>query len=296
MRRGLSGELGRGGQGVGLRGRLHEIIFEADTPMGKAFDVVLLVLIVLSVVAVMLESVEAIDRAYHIELRVVEWTLTIVFTIEYLLRLLTVRRPLRYATSFFGIVDLLAILPTWLSLFFAGAHSLLVIRALRLLRVFRIFKLARYLDESRQLMIALRASARKILVFLFAVLTLVVIIGSVMYLIEGTRPNSGYTSIPRSVYWAIVTLTTVGYGDITPQTVPGQILASIVMIMGYGIIAVPTGIVSVEMARTSSSRSVSTQACPSCGKDGHDPDAVHCKFCGAPLHEADELQQSQKKR
>ncbi len=274
-----------------IRDHLHEIIFEADTPLGKAFDVVLLVLIVLSVVAVMLESVEAIDRAYHLELRVIEWTLTIVFTVEYLLRLWTVRRPLRYATSFFGIVDLLAILPTYLSLFFVGAHSLLVIRALRLLRVFRIFKLARYLDESRQLMVALRASARKILVFLFAVLTLVVIIGSAMYLIEGAHPESGYTSIPRSVYWTIVTLTTVGYGDITPQTVPGQILASIVMIMGYGIIAVPTGIVSVEMAR-SSPRGISTQACPSCGKDGHDPDALHCKFCGAPLHEPLGLQQS----
>lgn len=274
-----------------IRERLHEIIFEADTPLGKAFDVALLVLIVLSVIAVMLESVEAIDRAYHTQLRIVEWTLTIVFTVEYLLRLLTVRRPLRYATSFFGIVDLLAILPTYLSLFFVGAQSLLVIRALRLLRVFRIFKLARYLDESRQLMVALRASARKILVFLFGVLTLVIIIGSAMYLIEGAHPESGYTSIPRSVYWTIVTLTTVGYGDITPQTVPGQILASIVMIMGYGIIAVPTGIVSVEMAR-SSPRSVSTQACPACGKDGHDPDASHCKFCGTPLHEPDGLQQS----
>ncbi len=266
----------------GWRGRLHEIIYEADTPLGKLFDVVVLVLILLSVLAVLLESVGSINAQYHLPLRVVEWILTILFTIEYVLRLLTVKRPAAYARSFFGVVDLLAILPTYLSLFVGGAQSLLVIRALRLLRVFRVFKLVRYLDESRQLMVALRASARKILVFLFAVLTLVIIIGSAMYLIEGGQPNTDYTSIPRSIYWTIVTLTTVGYGDITPQTIAGQILASIVMIMGYGIIAVPTGIVSVEMARATN-LPISTQACPSCSREGHAPDARFCKFCGEGL-------------
>lgn len=266
----------------GWRGRLHEVIYEADTPLGKLFDILILVLIVASVLAVLLESVGSIDAAYHAQLHFAEWALTIIFTIEYTLRLITVKRPAAYARSFFGVVDLLAILPTYLSLFIGGAQSLLVIRALRLLRVFRIFKLARYLDESRMLMVALRASLRKILIFLFAVLTLVIIIGSAMYLIEGGIDGSSYTSIPRSIYWTIVTLTTVGYGDITPQTVPGQVLASMVMILGYGMIAVPTGIVSVEMAKATSAP-ISTQACPACSLDGHAPDAKHCKFCGEKL-------------
>jgi voltage-gated potassium channel len=260
--------------------RIHEIIFEADTPAGKTFDVVLMVLIILSVVAVMLESTTVVAERYGPWLRAFEWIVTIVFTIEYLLRLYCVRKPARYARSFFGVVDLLAILPTYLSLIIPGAQSLLVIRALRLLRVFRVLKLAQFVGEARELNAALRASARKIIVFLGAVLTIVIIVGSMMYLIEGEA--SGFTSIPVSIYWAIVTMTTVGYGDIAPQTALGKILASAIMIMGYGIIAVPTGIVSVELAGVVKKRII-TQACPDCGVGGHDHDAVHCKFCGAKL-------------
>ncbi len=263
-----------------LRSRLHEIIFEADTPAGKAFDVALLVLIILSVVAVMLESTSTIAARYGPWLRTFEWVVTILFTIEYLLRLYSVGNPLRYARSFFGIVDLLAILPTYLSIFIPGAQTLLVIRALRLLRVFRVLKLAQFVGEASELRAALRASARKIIVFLGAVLTIVVIVGSMMYLIEGEA--NGFTSIPVSIYWAIVTMTTVGYGDIAPQTALGKILASAIMIMGYGIIAVPTGIVSVELAGVTRKK-ISTQACPQCGAEGHDADAVHCKYCGDKL-------------
>ena len=263
-----------------LRSRLHEIIFEADTPAGKAFDVALLVLIILSVVAVMLESTSTIAARYGPWLRTFEWVVTILFTIEYLLRLYSVGNPLRYARSFFGIVDLLAILPTYLSIFIPGAQTLLVIRALRLLRVFRVLKLAQFVGEASELRAALRASARKIIVFLGAVLTIVVIVGSMMYLIEGEA--NGFTSIPVSIYWAIVTMTTVGYGDIAPQTALGKILASAIMIMGYGIIAVPTGIVSVELAGVTRKK-ISTQACPQCGAEGHDADAVHCKYCGDEL-------------
>ena len=263
-----------------LRSRLHEIIFEADTPAGKAFDVALLVLIILSVVAVMLESTSTIAARYGPWLRTFEWVVTILFTIEYLLRLYSVGNPLRYARSFFGIVDLLAILPSYLSIFIPGAQTLLVIRALRLLRVFRVLKLAQFVGEASELRAALRASARKIIVFLGAVLTIVVIVGSMMYLIEGEA--NGFTSIPVSIYWAIVTMTTVGYGDIAPQTALGKILASAIMIMGYGIIAVPTGIVSVELAGVTRKK-ISTQACPRCGAEGHDADAVHCKYCGDEL-------------
>jgi len=262
------------------RNRVHEIIFEADTPEGKAFDVVLLGLIVGSIVAVALESVNGIAARYGTILRTFEWTVTILFTIEYVLRLVSVRRPWRYARSFFGLVDLLAVLPTYLSLVVAGSQSLLVIRALRLLRVFRVLKLAQYVGEASLLMAAMRASGRKIVVFLLAVLTLVIIVGSTMYLVEGEE--SGFTSIPQSVYWAIVTMTTVGYGDIAPQTVLGKIIASAVMVIGYGIIAVPTGIVTVELAGAYRAQ-VSTQACPSCGGEGHDTDAVFCKHCGAEI-------------
>ncbi len=266
--------------GKDWRARLHEIIFEADTAAGKAFDVALLWGIVLSVIAVLLESVADIEKDYGAYLRAAEWVFTVLFTAEYVLRLLIVRKPHKYALSFFGVIDLLAIIPTYVSIFVAGPQYLVVLRAVRLLRVFRVLKLARYLGEARILAAALKASQARITVFLGAVITLVLIIGSVMYLIEGEA--SGFTSIPRSMYWAIVTLTTVGYGDITPQTVVGQFLAAIVMIMGYGIIAVPTGIVSVELAKTSESP-VSTQACPDCGAEGHDADAVHCKYCGAKL-------------
>ena len=262
-----------------LKAKLHEIIFEADTPAGRFFDLGLLATIVLSVVAVMLESVAPIEATYGDYLRVFEWLVTIAFTIEYLLRLYCVGNPLAYARSFFGIVDLLAILPTYLSLILPGAQSLLVIRGLRLLRVFRVLKLAHFVGEAQMLRAAMRASARKIIVFLGFVLTAVVIVGSAMYLIEGEE--SGFRNIPESIYWCIVTMTTVGYGDITPQTPLGKILASVVMIMGYGIIAVPTGIVTVELG--CAIKGVSNQACPECSCEGHAIDAVYCKYCGSKL-------------
>ncbi len=262
------------------RFRLHEVIFEADTPGGKAFDIALLVCIGLSILAVLLESVAGIREVHGVALRRVEWAFTILFTAEYLLRLLSVGRPWRYATSFYGVVDLLAILPTYLSLVVAGTQSLLVIRALRLLRIFRILKLAHFIGEARVMRQALQASSRRITVFLGTVLILVLIVGSLMYLIEGEE--HGFTSIPQSIYWAIVTMTTVGYGDIAPQTLPGRILASLVMIMGYGIIAVPAGLVTVEMA-VAGKRRVSTQACTECSAEGHDSDAKFCKYCAAKL-------------
>lgn len=265
---------------TGLRHTLYEVVFEAETPAGKAFDVVLLVLILLSVFAVLLESVESVRLTYGTELRWFEWAITLLFTAEYVLRLWVVRRPLAYARSFFGVVDLLAVLPTYVSIAFPGAQSFMVIRALRLLRVFRILKLAHFLGEARVLGLALRASWRKIAVFLGTVVTLVLIIGAAMYLVEG--PESGFTSIPQSMYWAIVTMTTVGYGDIAPQTLLGKLLASVVMITGYGIIAVPTGIVTVEMAEATR-RGRSSRTCPGCGEQDHDPDARFCKRCGTEL-------------
>jgi len=262
------------------RQRLHEIIFEADTPAGRAFDVALFLCILASVTAVLFESVASVRASYGGLLRGIEWGFTLLFTVEYALRLVTVGRPLRYALSFFGLVDLLAIVPTYLSVFFAGTQSLIVIRALRLLRVFRVLKLAHFVGEAQMLQLALRASLRKITVFLGTVLTIVLIVGALMYLVEGEP--SGFTSIPQAMYWAIVTLTTVGYGDIAPQTVPGRLLASVVMILGYGIIAVPTGIVTVELASVRRTP-ISTQVCPDCATEGHDSDAVFCKHCGARL-------------
>lgn len=265
---------------TGWRAHLHEIIFEADTPAGKAFDVALLWAILLSILAVMLESVASIRAQRGDELRAVEWFFTLLFTAEYGLRLASVQRPLQYARSFFGIVDLLAILPTYLSLLLPGAHSLLVIRTLRLLRIFRVLKLARYVVEADTLLRALRASRPKIIVFLWSVLSIVVVIGALMYLIEGEE--NGFTSIPTAIYWAVVTMTTVGYGDIAPRTVAGQLLATLLMVTGYAIIAIPTGIVTVELAGAQR-QAVSTQACPSCSAEGHDVDARHCKRCGTRL-------------
>ena len=262
------------------REQLHEIIFEADTPGGKTFDVVLLWLILLSVLTVLLESVSSVRAQYGLALRAAEWLFTLLFTAEYVLRLYSVRRPGRYAASFFGLVDLLAILPTYLSLVVAGAQSLLVIRVLRLLRVFRVLKLAKYLGEANFLLAALRVSRAKITVFLGTIMTIVLIVAALMYLIEGEE--TGFTSIPTAVYWAIVTMTTVGYGDIAPQTVAGQTLAAVLMFLGYAIIAVPAGIVSVELAGQTP-RKVSTQACLSCSAEGHDYDASHCKYCGTKL-------------
>ena len=268
----------------GYRARLHEIIFESDTAAGKLFDVALLWAIVLSVIVVLLESVASFRLRYGAELRAAEWIFTGLFTLEYVLRLIAVREPLRYARSFFGIVDLMAIIPTFVSVLVPGAHSLLVVRVLRLLRVFRVLKLGSFLGQAELLMSALRSSRQKIIVFLGAVLSIVVITGAVMYLIEGEA--NGFDNIPRGMYWAIVTLTTVGFGDITPKTVPGQFVASLLMILGYGVIAVPTGIVSVELAeasRLAARGAVSVQACPSCGAEGHDHDARHCKYCGTAL-------------
>ncbi|MBE9536341.1 MAG: ion transporter [Proteobacteria bacterium] len=266
----------------GWRLKLHEIIFEADTPAGNAFDILLIVSILLSVAVVMLDSVRSIRVDYIDQLHVLEWFFTVLFTIEYVLRLISVARPMRYATSFFGVVDLLAILPTYLALLFPATHYLVVIRILRVLRIFRILKLAHHLKEASVLMEGLRESRSKITVFLFAVFTLVVICGSLMYVIEGEE--NGFTSIPRSIYWAVVTLTTVGYGDISPQTNIGQTLASLIMVMGYGIIAVPTGIVTVGLTRASRNvQPVSTQACPVCSGEGHDSNAKFCKFCGSPM-------------
>ena len=262
------------------RHKLHEVIFEADTAAGCWFDTLLVVSILVSVGIVMLDSVAAINQSYGRWFTWWEWGFTLLFTFEYFLRLICVERPGRYAVSFFGVVDLLAVLPTYLSALIPGGQYFIVIRILRLLRVFRVFKLVQYLGEARLLAAALRASARKILVFLFTVLMLAVVFGAVMYVVEGA--DRGFTSIPRSIYWTIVTMTTVGFGDITPQTPLGQILASVIMIIGYGIIAVPTGIVTVELAQ-SVQRRISTQACPSCSAEGHDHDARHCKFCGHRL-------------
>jgi voltage-gated potassium channel len=261
------------------RARLHEVIFEADTLAGRAFDLVLLVAILISILSVVLESVAAVRRQYGHVLDVVEWTLTVAFTVEYVLRLVAVDRPWRYARSFLGILDFLAVAPTYLGILVPDAQSLVVLRTVRLLRVFRIFNLGPFLGEADQLAQALRASRRKITVFLGVILTIVVVMGTVMYVVEGEA--HGFTSIPTSMYWAVVTMTTVGYGDIAPKTGPGQLLAAMLMILGYAIIAVPTGIVSAELARTH--RPVSRQACPGCGGEGHDVDAVHCKYCGAPL-------------
>jgi voltage-gated potassium channel len=261
------------------RDTLHEIIFEAETPAGKWFDILLIVSILTSVFAVMLDSVGEINKHYGALLYSIEWFFTIIFTLEYVLRLACVDRPFLYAKSFFGVVDLLAIIPTYISLLIPGSEYFLVIRILRILRIFRVLKLVQYMGEARLLMKALHASSRKIVVFLFTVLTLVIIFGSMMYLIEGAE--NGFTSIPRSIYWAIVTLTTVGYGDISPQTNFGQILAACIMILGFSIIAVPTGIVTAELSHFSSKKA--TQACKNCSAEGHDTDAVFCKYCGAQL-------------
>lgn len=294
----------------GWRHRLYVVIFESDTVWGRAFDVALIGTILLSVLAVMLESVAPIRAEYGSLLYAAEWGFTLLFTVEYVLRLVCVGRPARYAFSFFGLVDLIAVVPTYFSILIPEAQFLLVIRLLRILRVFRVLKLVHYMSEADVLLAALRASRRKITIFLFAVGSLVVILGSMMYMIEGA--GNGFTSIPVGIYWAVVTLTTVGYGDISPQTAPGQTLAAIIMIIGYAIIAVPTGIFAAEMSRTvptrpggdegesegtpsggprgdglregraGRARSPSAE-CPSCGVPGHPPDALFCRRCGTEL-------------
>jgi len=272
------------------RRRVHEIVFEADTAAGKLFDVFLITAIVISVTVVMLDSVTTIHDRYGQELLVLEWAFTILFTAEYVVRLISVQNARRYVTSFFGVVDLLAILPTYLSVLMPGSQSLLVIRTLRLFRVFRVFKLASYVKEGDFLMAALRASRAKITVFVSSILSIAVVVGSVLYLIEGEA--SGFTSIPRAMYWAIVTMTTVGYGDIAPATTLGQVAAAGLMILGYAIIAVPTGIVSVELAKLNPLSKVSTQACLVCSREGHDRDASYCKYCGSALYAEGESRSS----
>lgn len=263
--------------------QLHQIIFEADTPGGRLFDIILLILIALSVIAVILETVPSYHDEYASLFSVLEWFFTIVFTIEYVLRLYSVYKPSKYAKSFYGIVDLVSILPTYLSMFLVGSPSLMMVRALRLLRVFRIFKLTQFMSQGQIIIQALRDSRAKIAVFMFFIMIMVSIFGSMMYLIEGNS-NEGFDSIPRSIYWAIVTLTTVGYGDISPVTPLGQLLSSIIMIAGYAVIAVPTGIVSAEVIKSSSKKEdFSNQACRYCSKEGHDRDADFCKYCGEEL-------------
>lgn len=263
----------------GWRHQVHDIVFESETRAGRAFDVTLITLILLSVATVMLESVKGARDVLGPELLIAEWCFTILFTAEYVLRLISVRRPLRYALSFYGIVDLIAILPTYLTLFVPGTQFFLTIRILRLLRIFRVLKLSEYSSASRLITSALMASRKKIFVFVFAVLTIVTVVGSVMYVVEGEE--HGFINIPVSIYWAIVTMTTVGYGDISPQTALGKFLASLVMILGYGIIAVPTGIVTAELAFAG--KPASSQVCPECNAEPHDFDAQHCKYCGAHL-------------
>ena len=265
-----------------LKERLWRIIFLSDTPAGRAFDVVLLVLISASVAVVMLESVESLRESHQGLFRALEWGFTILFSIEYVTRVLVVRRKRSYVLSFFGIVDLLSVLPTYVALFLAGTQYLMVIRILRLLRMFRVLKMARHFGQANQLLVALRASRPKIAVFLFAVLTLITIESTLMYLIEGSR-NPGFSSIPQSIYWGIVTLTTVGYGDVAPVTVAGKVLASIIMLSGFAIIAVPTGIVTAEIGRTMRRVEMDRRRCEECGWEGHDPHANYCKHCGTRL-------------
>lgn len=273
------------------RTKLHVIIYGTNTPAGKLFDIVLLIVIIASIILVMLESVKEIDARFHKALDIAEWVVTILFTLEYIARILTVKKPLKYITSFYGIIDLLSTIPKYLSLILTGTQSLVALRALRLLRIFRILKIARFVGASNNLARAMRASRPKIAVFLFFVMIVCVILGTIMYLVEGDE--SGFTSIPRAVYWCIVTLTTVGFGDIAPITPLGQFIASLIMILGYGIIAVPTGIVSAEYTSQSKEDAkeddavfFSHKTCTNCLAESHKTKAKYCYRCG---HDLDEL-------
>ena len=261
------------------RKKLYIIIFEAETPAGKLFDVLLIWAILLSICVICLESMSELKRAYGQTLSIIEWFFTILFTIEFFLRIIAVKKPSTYLTSFYGVIDILAILPSYIGLFFVGAHSLMVIRAIRLLRIFRLFKLTRYVGEAEVLTKALFSGRHKIFVFVMAVFTLALFMGAVMFVVEGEQ--AGFTSIPKGMYWAIVTMTTVGYGDLIPQTDLGKTLASILMIMGYGIIAVPTGIVSVEIANATKNQT--TRMCHACLLEGHATDAIFCRACAHRL-------------
>lgn len=270
---------------VTIRRKFHEVIYEADTFAGKLFDIVLLFLIIISIAAVMFESVASVKAKYGFELMVVEWIITIFFTFEYIGRILSVGKPLKYIFSFYGIIDLLATLPAYIDLIFPGLHFLLSLRALRLLRVFRILKLGHFVGAGDSLLEALKKSKDKIAVFLFTVVVMCIILGTIMYMVEG--PESGFTSIPVSVYWTIVTLTTVGFGDITPQTPLGQFISVIIMILGYGIIAVPTGLVTAQFMSKKDEGQVdnNTQSCPNCAAEHHRNDAEYCYHCGSLLNE-----------
>lgn len=264
------------------RFRLHEIIYESNTRAGKAFDIGLLIAIFTSIIVVMLDSVQSVHQTHGRLFQVLEWGYTILFTVEYTLRLISIRKPMRYVFSVLGIIDLIAFIPSYLSFFFVGAQTLLVFRALRLLRVFRIFKLSRFLTEINFLTVALKGSLRKISIFLLTVLTLTVILGSIMFLVE--QRENGFSNIPESVYWAIVTITTVGYGDISPVTPMGKFVASLVMLIGYAIIAVPTGILTHDLAVAArNEKKELPESCPNCGREGHEGDAIFCKFCGSAL-------------
>jgi voltage-gated potassium channel len=263
--------------------KIHEIIFEADTFAGKAFDIILLVMILLSVLVLMLDTIPSLHKLYHDEFYIFEWIITIFFTIEYFLRLYSINKPLKYAFSFFGIVDVLSTCPMYINLFIPGVNSLMAIRILRMLRIFRIFKLDGFLNQANVLTIALKDSIQKISIFLFFVVLMVTIFGSFLYVIEHDH-NPGFDSIPNSIYWAIVTITTVGYGDISPITPLGKFLASFIMIIGYSIIAVPTGIVTSSIIRTS--KRSPTQSCPNCSAENHDVDAKFCNHCGNELETA----------
>ena len=261
--------------------RLNRVIFGTDTSAGRLFDIILMIFITLSVLVVFLDSMKSIHQSIGEILYIAEWFFTIAFTIEYILRIISIKKPVGYMISFYGIIDLLSVLPTYLSLIMAGGQLLIVIRILRLLRIFRVFKLGRYLYASGYLMDTIKNSRHKLAVFLWFIIIIVVVMGTVMYLVEG--PENGFRNIPESIYWAIVTLTTVGYGDISPQTGLGKFIASIIMIIGYGVIAVPTGIFAAELARP---RETKTKICHHCHNQQHDPDAKYCKICGVPFDHA----------
>jgi len=268
------------------RTKLHDIIYEADTPLGRAFDVVLLFLIVLSIIFVMLESIKSFDDKYHEFLYIGEWIITVFFSLEYIARIITVKKPTKYIFSFYGIIDLLSTIPLYLS-FIPGFNYLLTVRSLRLLRVFRILKVTRYVGASNKLKRALLHSRPKILIFLFAVVIISIIAGTVMYIVEGEE--HGFTSIPHGIYWSIVTLTTVGYGDISPGTPLGQFIASLIMIMGYGIIAVPTGIITSEYTKADQHVDTNTQSCTNCNASNHSDNAKFCHSCGHTLFDDEDL-------
>lgn len=263
------------------RFKLHEVIYESNTPAGKAFDVALLFAIFTSIMVIMLDSVQSLHKEYGRIFLILEWAFTILFTIEYILRLISIRTPRKYVFSLLGIIDLVALIPSYLSIIVVGAQSLLVFRALRLLRVFRIFKLGHFLTEINFLKLALKGSIRKISIFLLTVLTLTVILGSIMYLVE--KKENGFSNIPESIYWAIVTITTVGYGDISPVTPLGKFVAAVVMLIGYAIIAVPTGIITHDLALAARQKKELPESCPNCSSEGHESDALFCKFCGSSL-------------